>query len=98
MVDNSEAKVHASGVEIVLMRQFKAEGYNHEMVEEKQCKFKEILMVKSQTFDIKCKKNDKNVFKFDFELPLTDSISWMPKNLTADQEETMTYFTPTIIG
>ena len=52
----------------------------------------------TQKFDIKCKKSDKNVFKLEFELPSIDDISWMPKNLTADEECTLSYFTPTTNG
>ena len=97
MLDNSEGRLHCSGVELALLRMIEAEGTS-DYSAEKVCHIKELFVVKQQTIEIKCKKGDKNVFKVKFELPSTDDISWMPKNLTPDEEATLSYFTPTTLG
>ena len=97
MVDNTEGKLHCNGVELALMRQIEAEG-NSAYDEQKLCKIKELFVIKSKKIDIKCKKTDKNIFKVKFELPSIDDISWMPNNLSSDEEVTLSYFTPTSLG
>ena len=85
MLDNSEGKLHVNGIELALMRQLEAYG-GSDFYESRECRLKEIFVLMNKKFDIKCKKGDKNVFKLQLDLPSIDDISWMPKNLTADDE------------
>ena len=96
-VDNADGKLHVGGVELALMRSMEAEGPS-EYHEKKVCYIKEQVTLKTHTFDVKCKKTDQNIFKLDFELPSIDEVSWMPSNLSDDQEATLSYFTPTTLG
>ena len=79
------------------MRTIEAEGPS-EYSEKKVCAMKEQFTLKTHKFDIKCKKSDQNIFKLDFELPSIDDVSWMPSNLSDDEEATLSYFTPTTLG
>ena len=38
------------------------------------------------------------MFKINFELPNIEDVSWMPKNLSTEEMNTLTYFTPTTYG
>ena len=96
-VDNAEGKLHVSGIELALTRSIEAEGPS-EYHDKKVCTIREQVTLKTHKFDVKCKKADQNIFKLDFELPAIDDVSWMPSNLTDDEEATLSYFTPTTLG